>query len=33
MPANNLLLVFSLGLEIGKGMPQVDAVQAVHSMQ
>ena len=32
MPANNLLLVFSLGLEIGKAMPRVDAVEVVHAM-
>lgn len=33
MPANNLLLVFSRGLEIGKAMPQVESVEVIHTVQ
>lgn len=33
MPANNLLLVFSRGLEVGKAMPQVESVEFVRTLQ
>lgn len=33
MPANNLLLVFSQGLEIGKAMPQVESVEVGQTLQ
>ena len=33
MPANNLLLVFSRGLEIGKAMPQVESVEFARTLQ